>query len=371
MPDQTPYLGTYLTAYVPNPDGLIDLGYDTVRFYTATSEGGSYSLVGTAALAAGTYDYNYNDTSGTATDWFYWVPYSVANGEGTGSEPQPVGPPRITRLNLRQDVGRFLRMVDVYAAATVDSATQANFSEFIDADLDVDTIGGRFARCVAGTAIGQTRRVRTGSNGVTSLVNGTIVVGRAFSPAWVANDTIEFWEPEGDRDPSVLIDNIMQVARFTVWWEDVFYFTGESNVTEFTMPRMMRENYVKRVEYAAGTYPSRPDWQPVAAWELTGEIMGVYSSPTARTAYGAGTVFRVTWNRYGDRMDSDTDYWEVDREYAMLVVASAYLTSRAAPRGNEEDVRDALRALEAVNVLLAPMRRALTPSGVASINGPR
>lgn len=371
MPDQSPYLGTLLVAYIPDPDGHIDDGYDTVRFYTATSESGSFSLAGTDTLASGQYDYSYNDTSGNLTDWYYWVLYSAANGEGDASIPEPVGHPRISRKTIRQDVGKLLRMVDVYDLVAAASSTVATITELIDADADVDTIANRFARCVAGTASGQTRRIRDGSNGYSDLTTGEITVARAFSPAWVAGDEIELWEPEADRDPSDLIDYHMQFAAKRVWWEEVSYFATESSQSEYTVPVQMTENLIKRVEIATDSYPDRPGWAPVGWWGLTGRTLTISANPTRDVTYAADKVGRVVWTRYGDRMDSDTDWWRCDREWAALEVAVSYLTGRAAPVGNAEDVRDALRSLEAFESLLRPFRSVLTPSGVSSIQAPR
>ena len=374
MPDQSTFIGNYYTAYVPNDTELITLGYTVVRFYSGATEAGSYSLLGTATLAAGTIDYSYNHTAGLATDWWYWAPYGATPGEGPASEPMPAGPPRITRKTIRQAVGKRLQMVDVYTLASATSSTIGVISELIDADATPHRIANRWARCSAGTAIDQTRRVRAGSTGY-AVATGTLTVNRAFSPAWIAGDTIELWEPRGDRDPSVAIDLAMNQARHGIWWEDTFYFSTDSAVTEYVMPAIMREQFISRVEWATGTYPDEPSWSPVPHMvpsTIGGQLyLSVGTRPDRPWPFSAGTVIRVIYNRFGDRMDSDTDYWEVPEEWAVLETAAAYLRTVASPRGGREDVGDMRAALQSVEGELQQMRRIYMPQPTARVLAPR
>lgn len=365
MPDQSTFIGNYYTAYVPNDGELIDLGYTVVRFYSAATEGGSYSLLGTATLVSGQRDYSYNDESGLATDWWYWAPYGATPGEGPASEPMPAGRPRYTRKQIRQAVGQRLGIADVYTLASVSSSTVGVISELIDPDASPHTIAGRWMRCSGGTAIGQTRRIRSGSTGY-AVATGTITLNRATASAWVAGDEVELWVPRNERDPSADIDFAMQQARTAVWWEDTFYFTIDSQVTEYVMPASMLGHYVKSVEYVAGTYPSNPMWQPVPYvdfYSIGGTLYAsVSGSAMGFSAFSAGTICKVTFNRFADRMDSDSDYWEVPLEWATAEVAAAYLRMLAIPGGNREDVFDSRTAQREIEMDCERLRRVYMPS---------
>lgn len=364
MPSSQAYLGSYLTAYVPDPDRQIALGYTTVRFYVASSEGGSYSIVGTATLDEDTHDYSYNHTTGLATDWFKWALYD-GSSEGPQSEAVPVGPPRATRLQIRQAVGKRLELVDVYALASASNATTAVVSELIDPDASAHSFGNRFARVVAGTAAGQTRRVRSGSTGYT-VASGTIVLNRDTDPDWVAADTVEFWKADGDRDPSAAIDAIMNDIRHRLWWEDTYYFTSDASVAEYVLPAIIPREGIKRIDYVAGTYPDEPNWRPVGWWDARLDagalILSLGSRHLGHAVYSGDTIFRVIYNRPGDRMDSDTDYWEVPLEWAQMEVAYEYLKARATPGGGKEDVSDARAAAQAILETVMVLRRVHMPS---------
>ena len=343
MPSPTAAIGATLTAYVPDDGDQIDLGYTAVRFYTATTENGSYSLAGSATLVDGQLDYSLNVTAALATDWFYWILYGATPGEGVASEPMPVGPPRVTRLTVRQAVGKRLRLLYTGTLASVSSSTVGIISDLIDPDGSAHKYANRFARCYSGDAIGQTRRVRSGSTGY-AVATGTLTVGRAYSPAWVATDGLELWKPQFDDDPSIIVDAACQTARLRMWWEDTFYFSADDDVSDYYGPATLRDEYVKRFEYAADTYPSKPDWQPVGWFDVVMDggqpLITVYSHGTRAAKYTAGTIFRIVYNRFGDRMDSDTDYWSVPEEWALAEVALDTVQALRAPQGSREGLDD-------------------------------
>ena len=351
MPSPVAAIGGTAIAYVPDDAQQLTLGYTHVRFYWASSEGGAYSLATSVALVSGQRDYSYNLTTALATDWFTWALYGAVPGEGPQSEPAPLGPARSTRLAIRQGVGARLKAVLVYPLASVGSATAGVVSELIDPDASPHVIGNRFARIVSGTGIGQTRRVRSGSTGYT-VASGTITINRATSPAWVANDSVELWLPDGDQDPSVAIDDAMQRARSKLWWEDTFYLSTDDSISDYYVAAAIRDERIKRVEYAADTYPTRPNWVPVGYFDCVMDggnpLLTVKQSGLGNSLYSGGTVIRIVYNRFGDRMDSDTDYWEVPLEWAIAEVAYEYLKNRVAPGGGREDVSDARAAIAAV-----------------------
>lgn len=367
-------IGAILKAYVPDPAAWIALDFTDVRFYYATSEGGNYSLVGSETLSASAYEYSHNHELAVATGWFYWLLYGAIPGEGPASEPMPVGGPQSTRKLIRQAAGKRLRKVNVYKLASVTDAETAVISELIDPDASPHGIANRYARIVGGTATGQTRRVRAGTNGYT-VASGTININRATSPAWAAGNEIELWVADGDTDPSAEIDEAMQRARMRVWWEDTFYLATTAEVSEYALPGIVRDEYVKRVEWAADSYPDRPGWTPVGWYDVTMDsgnpILTLRPSPYGRGTYSGGKIVRVVYNRPGDRMDSDTDYWEADLDWCALEVCRAYLLSRLTPRGGKEDIDDATRAMAAIVDELDSLRSANLPSAATRTRLPR
>ncbi len=374
MPSPQQAIGWTYSVYEPDVDRLIALGYTHIRVYSSATEDGSYALYESLALVSGTLDYSSNNPSGLATDWGRHTWYGVTPGESGASEPMPMGPPRSTRLAIRQGVGARLKAVNVYSLASVTSASIAVISELIDPDASPHGIANRFARIVSGTGIGQTRRVRSGSTGYT-VASGTVTINRATSPAWVATDSVELWLPDGDQDPSVAIDDAMQRARTKLWWESTFYLTTDDSVSEYYVADTIRDERIKRVEYAADTYPSRPDWCLVGYYDCVMDggnpLLTVKQSGLGNSLYSGGTVIRVVHNRFGDRMDSDTDYWEVPLEWAIAETAFEYLMTRLSPGGGREDVSDAKTTLLTLREEIDNFRRDYMPSVATRMRTPR
>ena len=373
MPDLSPVLGGVYTAYVPDDTQQMALGWVSVRFYRGSSETASPSLAGTVALVSGQKDYSYNDTAAVITDWFEYCLYDGAS-ESQRSERVPIGPPRWTRKDIRQGVGSLLGTLKVVAIDTAGSSTTATINELIDPDASPHGYANRYARCVAGTGIGQTRRVRAGSTGY-AVATGILTINRATSPAWVAADTLELWVADGDLDPSVEIDDAMQAVRSRLWWEDTWYFTTDVNVSEYAAPAMMRRDYIKRVERVTDSYPSRPHWEEIPWWDLNMNgaqpMLSIGSTIEGKAAFAAGEILRVVWNRFGDRMDSDTDSWDVPLEWAIAEVAEAYLQRRVRPHGGNEDTQDSQRSLSTIQEMRRNLRRTYMPSVAVGMIGPR
>ena len=371
MPSATAAIGGTATAYVPDDTQQIALGYTHVRFYWGTSEAGSYSLVDSEALVAGQNDYSYNKTDANRTDWFYWALYGATPGEGPASEPMPIGPPTCSRKQIRQGVGRRLRLVDIVTVASAADATSFVASELIDPDASAYRFANRFARPSSGTYAGNTRRVRsystTGANNGYAPATGTIIVGRSFGGTLSAGNEIELWKPKGDDDPSVLIDEAMNRSRRKVWWEDSFYLTADASVSEYWLPAAMLPGSIKAVDWASDSYPDRPAWQSVGYWETTQEfnqskLTLLQGSFTGRATYDANKVVRIVYNRFADRMDSESDYWDVPLEWAIAETCLEYLREHRIPGGGKEDTADATVSIATVAEEVAEFRRAYMPS---------
>ncbi len=375
MTDQTPVIGALLRAYVPDADDLIDLGYTGIRFYTATSEAGSYSLVHTSTLVAGTTTYDYNHTTALVTDWFYFVPYGATPGEGVRSESMPVGPPQSTRILIRQGVGNRLDlMAGPYALASVSSSTVAVISELIDPDASPHRIANRFARVVAGTGIGQTRRLRSGSTGYT-IATGTITAGRAYSPAWVGADTVELWLSDRDRDMSAVVDLAMDESRVNLWWEDVTYLVSDGS-SEYWLPNsIVSKGQVKRVEIAWGQYPATPDWRRAGWWDVVMDggtpKLSVFATGLGNNPVDSSRIIRVIYNRMGDVMNSDTDYWMVPIEWAIAETELALALMLSQGRGSTESVENWARLHDRALKSAMIYRGLYSPASALNIQGAR
>ena len=352
MPTPAVAIGPIYDIYVPQADELIDLGYTGIRVYWATSETASASLVTTLTLVAGTFDYSYNKTDGAETDWAEHCWYGATPGEGARSERVPVGRSRVTRKDVRQGVGRRLRIMDgPYTIATVTDADTIIVTELIDPDASAYKRANRFIRVVTGTGIGQTRRSRSGDSTPAGYVpsTGTLNVNRATSPAWLAGDTFECWRPKDDEDPSVLIDEAMQRVADRICVADSFLFTIDSNVTEYYLPAGINELNIQSVEWASDTYPAKPQWEEVGWWRAYQEngqtVLSVLRASLGRQFYSQDDIIRVNYAHYPDRMDSDSDYWSgIPLQWAIAETALEFLETLGTPSGGEEQVQDAQRA---------------------------
>jgi len=86
----------------------IILHYDVVRVYRATSETGSYSVIGTTTLVAGTTDYAYLDATGLSTHWYKTSYYNTSSlQESSLSDPirgGATGIPTIASTNIEENI---------------------------------------------------------------------------------------------------------------------------------------------------------------------------------------------------------------------------------------------------------------------------
>jgi len=368
MPSSQAYIGGSFTAYVPDDTRQIELGWDSVRIYWATSETASPSLATTLALVAGQFDYTYNNENALITDWAEWCLYdSGEDSEGPRSERVPIGPPQSTRKLIRQGVGRRLRLMDgPYEIASVGDSDTCIVSDLVDPDAAVGRFANKFIRVVEGTAAGQTRRIRNIANSGYVPASGTINVGRAFNPAWVGDDIAEIWRPKSDEDPSVLIDEAMNRVASRVWWTETFYLSVDSEVSEYYLPATMRPEAVVSVEWAGDTYPDRPGWVPVGGYGFSYD-QGNLMISLQRTNlgdpsyYDQGDIIRITHNRTGDAMDDDADYWNVPLQWAIAETALEFLDTIGTPSGSQEEVGDAERARAALARDIDHFRRVNMP----------
>ena len=364
MPSPTAVIGGSFTVYLPDDTEQIALGYTGIRIYFATSETASPTLVTTLTLVDGTYDYSYNKTDAAATDWFEWCLYGATPGEGSRSERIPIGPPQNTRKTIRQGVGTRLGLMEL-VTATGTSATVFTAPELIDLDRSVHTVGNKWARPTSGSYT-SSRRVRPGATGYSSRTTGEVTVGRTFGGTLAAATEVELWASRGERDVSAAIDEAMQRARFKLWWEETWFLTVDASISEYYAPQGMLKAGIKAVEYVTDTYPTRPGWAKVGDWDLVNDggqpLLSISSTPGGNTTYSAGTIIRIVYNRFGDRMDSDTDYWNVPLEWAIAEVAFEYLQAQIVPNGSKEDTAGVATSAAALNAEAMGHRQSYMPS---------
>lgn len=375
MPSFEQVIGGSYSAYIPNDDRAIELGYTDLKVYWANSEAGPYALATTIPLVAGQKDYTYNNTAALAGDWAYHTLYGATPGESPASEPTPIGPPRSTRLDIRRGVGDRLNLL---ATAAVTGGTDANTvvcASLIDQDASPGKYANRFARAVGGNVDGETRRTRNIANDGYVPASGTLNFGADFSATPDTAVTLELWRPERDQDPSERIDNAMQRARHRLWWQEAFYLSTDANVTEYAMPATMLPGSIQGVEYAAGAFPEAPGWVPVGSWNLDPNggqpTLSVSLTALGSNPFSQGTVIRVRYNTFGDRMDDDDDYWSVPLEWAVAEVAYEYLKTIRTPSGGKEDTGDAGMALQTIADDLTMYRTIYMPRATAQERGPR
>lgn len=336
MPSPTLAIGNTLTAYLPLDDEWIGLGFTVVRWYVSLTEGGAYSEVGNpgTTLVAGQKDYQYNHTAGNVTDWFYYQVYGAVPGAGPQSDPMPVGPPRITRKQIRQDVGHALDILEIVTVASAAAATEFIANDLINADSSPHKFASHYVRPSSGAQVGNVRQARkysaTPANSGYDPVLGRVIVGRPWAAPLVLADEVEMWAPFRDRDPSTRIENAMQTARRYLWWEETYYLTTDDSVTDYFMPAsLFNEAQVKAVEFAADTYPTRPNWRPVGWWQMVNDgnqgLMTILWDSLGNLGFNGGKVIRIIYNRIGDRMDAETDFWSVPLEWATIETQNQYL----------------------------------------------
>lgn len=345
MPSPQEYLGATYDIYVPDPDRLIDLGYTGIRVYWAASEAGSYSLATTLTLVAGQHDYSYNKTDGLWSDWARHAYYGATPGEGTASEAVPVGPPRYTRKEVRQGVGKRLRLMEALTRTGTASATAHTFTALVDADGSTYKYCNWFLRTVSG-ATTETRRVRNKTNSGYAPATG-IITTNAFSATIEAAVECELWQPRGDEDISAMVDEAMNDARHRVCWESSHYLSTDSGVSEYFLPAGINGRTILDVDWATDTYPDKPGWEPVPYWKVSPEgsgfLLTVLGHGLGHELLAADTVIRVRYLHYADRMDNDSDSWDVPLEFAVAETALSLLDRIGLPVGPEQ-ASDAQRA---------------------------
>lgn len=374
MPSVAAVIGGTAHAYVPDDTAQIALGYTDIRFYWATSETSAVTLVSTQALVGGQRDYTYNKTDAVATDWFEWCLYnSDDDDESPRSERVAIGPTLSTRKDIRQAAGKRLRMMRLLTRTGSTSTTAHTFTDLVDADASPYLYCNQYLRAVSGNTQ-EVRRIRSKANTGYAPATGVITTN-AFSSGLATGTECELWRPKGDEDSSVIMDESMNMARQSVWWDELFYLTTDADTTEYYMPSTMMPAAVKSVEWSRGTYPDNPDWQPVPFYELTyvggNLMMTIKWSVLGALEFYTGTIIRIKYARQGDILNNDTDYWQVPLEWASAEAALAFLNRLGTPSGGAEVVQDAEAAKRSLLIELQTLRNTHMPPAEPKVRLPQ
>lgn len=377
MSDLTPRIGWMVRYDAPDVASLMDLGYTHIRVYSAASEAGSYSLHESLELVAGTFHYTSNDPDGLATDWVRFAYYGAVPGESDLSEAVPVGPPVSTRKLIRQMAGERLNLCTVHEVLASPSPTTTAFAaqELIDADND-DEIYARYqVRFTSGGNSGVRRRVRNVANSGYTPATGVLIVNPALSGAPTAGDEFELWHPKGNQDVTDLMDQAINRAAYRVMWEDTHYFVTQTDVEEYRMPGIMLDRMIKSIEWAAGTFGTRPVWRPVEHPSFRREsgslVLNIAASGLIPPPFSNNTVIKVEYVRHGDLLQSDSDSWDVPLEWASAEAAMEFLDVLGTPTGSLEGVVDAERAKGSLQRQLEVMRQLYMPAPQVIVEIPR
>lgn len=349
MPDFAADIGATVHVYVPDDDVAIDNGYTHVRIYWASSQTASASLETSVELVEEQRDYSYNKDDALEGDWWEWALYGATPGEGPRSERTPVGPPRATRQDIRQLAGQRLRVCRVLEVAASPSPTSTAFasSELIDADASTYLHCNKVVRFTTGTLAGEVKRVRdkaaTGYTPATGLLTCN-----AFTGAPTAGDDFELWVPNGSDDTSELMDQAISQAAAYLWWPETFFFSTDEDVEEYFMPFLMRRDFIRSIEFSTGTYPSEPGWQPVARpvfrYQSGRLVLNLQDAGPGLNRFTAGTIVKIEYDRPAQELNTDSEAWYVNRRWAAVEAAMAFLDLIGTPRGGLENIVDAERA---------------------------
>src|SRR5687768_13181232 len=104
-------LGNPISIPVPDIDEILE-SYNRIRLYKASSQTGTYNLLDTITLVAGTNSYSYQDETGLSTDWYRYSFFQTSDSsESVQSDPQPAGGTAIyTRQEIRRRVAYLMSL---------------------------------------------------------------------------------------------------------------------------------------------------------------------------------------------------------------------------------------------------------------------
>lgn len=163
------------------------LTYTSIQLHSASSPGGSYSLVTTLTLVSGTYEYSYTDTVGVLGTTFYKYRFYNSTGPVASDYSSPFTPYGVTRKLIRQQALKDYKagFVLATAASGSNSVSVAAFSNYmLAASTNSSKRGvGTWLYPTSGSRIGQITKISAIAIATPALLTMTPVLDGALATA--------------------------------------------------------------------------------------------------------------------------------------------------------------------------------------------
>lgn len=304
--------------------------FDKIRLYSASSRGGTYSLLTTITLVSGTTQYAYTDAAGTSSTWYKITFYnSVTSNETPLTEAQPFPATRGTTslASLRQMVVRNLGgevfTPSAYAAQTVTSAG------LIDTARDSNWfVGWHLYRGARVGTDDEDKRISAYNE-----TNGVVTHGNTpYTGTTVGSEVIELCPVDITlNELNRKIGQGLMRARYLYRWE----FGAQSATRQYNLPSFVEgPEFVPEMWKRFGTVAGNGyEWQPFSEfgrfWRIRGSrfkcILDI-NPPQSDNDVLALDVWRP-----GEALDGDTDFTYVHElwaEAAVMVSVLEWLVNR-------------------------------------------
>lgn len=339
-------LGATYSVTLEDVEAALGEGFTHIRFYRATTETATLVQVYSTSLAAGTLTYTYSDPAAQPTDWWTWALWGSSPGLSDYAERQPVATIRITRRDLRRNVGYRLGLMELATVASA-TTTSATCSELQDPDRSVHEIASGWVYLPSG----ETRRIRAGTNGYNPATGQVTWAPAATAPS--AGDEVEIWSGIIKADIVGVVHRAMRVARFALMYPDYLLIETAGNEDTYPLPYNAIHSGVLEVEQNSGGY-----WVPYRDWDV--QRAGQQAFIVLRKSW-PNTVYRITYASVPDALDDDSDSWDVPVELATAEVAKQVMHSLLVPSSHREMLGDIAVAVKALDEEAARLRSVYLP----------
>lgn len=313
--------------------------WDSIRLYSASSQGGSYSLVTTIALVALTTQYAYTHTAGVPSTWYKVLLYnSVTLTESllTDAEPFPAARGTLTLKALRQRIisnlgGEVISSFETIAAQSITAACMK------DTQRDTSWFGGWHLYrpdYTAGATDDSDRRVSAYVNTTGQLSHG----GQAYQDTTVTSEIAELMPV--DISLSKLNEKIGDGLKKTRWLTR-YEFGCTTNTMQYPLPKWVEdERYVPQVWRRWGTSPNNWMWKPIETFGGWAKVRGSNFQCTLDIGPSLSTndVIGMDIWRPGNALVGETDFTRVQipwAEAAAMVSVLQFLMTRDLARHGE------------------------------------
>lgn len=319
--------------------------FDTLRLYSASSRGGTYSLLTSISLASGDTSYSYTDNTALSSTWYKVTFYNSVTLTETDialAEPFPAARDITTRKELRQKVIRNFG-AEIFSATSL-AAQSATALSAADSGDDTDWfVGWHLYRPNAASSADYDRRVTAESGG--TFTHG----GAAYSDTTATSEELELCPL--DISFTVLNEKIgdgLANTRYLYRYE----FGATSGQKQYMLP-----NFVEGPEFVPdgwlrfGSTVNEYRWEKLEDygrwWRIHGSnFQCVLSISPSR---GDNEVIALDVWRPGEALASETDFTVVQplwAEAAAMVSVLEFLITRDLARHNKTNYGPMLQVWE-------------------------